>query len=178
MKYTPFIIGAVVIFIVVAFLIWRKITYNKVLRNSTMIAELKKLNQKIGFHKLQTNFYVSKHYDNKCNYSKVEPSYVIAAEVRSNLVFFYDYTNKIKENRIKQEVYLKKIRELRETNFSIDYKKIRIISFVFSVFEKRIFNRLIITPVTECAFVATLSYTNPKSEITLTKQKNSMLMTS
>jgi hypothetical protein len=91
---------AIVLFVVI--IIREKKINDKVLANSKKIALLLKLNKEIEFYQITDYFQISKHYDNKRNYSQIKPAYLMTAEIRSNIAFFSDYVTKIKENRRKK----------------------------------------------------------------------------
>ena len=92
----------------VAYLIYKRINKkidDTILETSPKIAALLKLNETVDFHVIPPCFSVSKHYDNKGYYNKIDPAYIMTAEVRQNIPYYSDYVKKIHENREIQKRY-------------------------------------------------------------------------
>ena len=110
--------GLLAIVLVVAVVIYAVITVRerkikeKVMANSQRIKDLLALNQEMAFHDISNCFDVCKHYDNKTNYNKIEPAYLMTGELRSDVAYYLEYANHVKENRDKLLVYKEKTSEL------------------------------------------------------------------
>ena len=159
----------VIIVLAVVFFVREIILNNKVLSNSKKISMLLELNKQTVFHKVTDVFEISKHYDNKSNYSKIEPAYIMTAEIRSNLDFYSDYVFKIKENRLHKEQYLKEAEAILSKEISIDYKAIGIPEKSYLKREEKLFKKRMIFPIVDCRFLVNLSYTSKKGRVNLSK---------
>ena len=84
----------VVVAFVVALLIILKQSRKKVESHSERIKQIKKINEEIKFHNLKDSFTITKHYDNKSNFIKVEPQYIMTACLQNNMAYFIDYVRK------------------------------------------------------------------------------------
>ena len=61
---------------------------DKVLQSSEKIKSLTELNSRVSFHQIRSVFNIVKRYDNKSNFNKIEPAYLMTADIRANLDFF------------------------------------------------------------------------------------------
>ena len=151
------------------FFVQREETKKKVLSSSSKIAALVKLNQEIAFHDIGYRFYFSRHYDNKNNFNRVEPSFIMTAEIKSNIDFYSDYANKIKENRNKYNFYQQQIQTILVTQSVIDYDVMRISQSVYDRYERKLFSKYVLSPVIDCQFMTKMTYSSPKGQVNLSK---------
>ncbi len=158
---------AVVLFIVIA--IREKKINDKVLASSKKITSLLELNERITFHRITDHFEVSKHYDNKGNYNRIEPAYLMTAEIRSNITFFSDYVSKIRENQNKIIQYQNEIQHILSMEYSIDYSELNLPERTYKRHEEKLFSKRVISPVVDCLFAVNMSYSSPKGKVNLSK---------
>lgn len=159
----------VLIILVVVIIILNKKISDKVLFTSKKIASLLELNRKFKFHYLKDNFLIDKHYDNKSNFYKVEPAYLMSNYIRSNLAFYSDYINKIKENREKNIKYSEEVRKISSTYYNTNYKQFKIPKNIYDKYEIKLFLKHIIKPVINCSFLVNMTYTSPKGRVVVGK---------
>lgn len=136
---------------------------------SLRIKELKQLNETIRFNKIDENIYISKHYDNKSNYNKIEPAYLMAAELRENIENYSIYIRLIQENREKEIKYFKKIDEILEKKCFVDYSVLQMSEKSYKKRELKLFDELILPTYTNCNFEVVMSYSSPKGRVNLSK---------
>jgi hypothetical protein len=161
---------AIVLFVVI--IIREKKINDKVLANSKKIALLLKLNKEIEFYQITDYFQISKHYDNKRNYSQIKPAYLMTAEIRSNIAFFSDYVTKIKENRRKKIQYENKIQDILSTEYSIDYSKLNLSCTTYKRHEEKLFFKRVLSPVVNCSVTVNMTYSSPKGKVNLSKSNS------
>lgn len=142
---------------------------DKVISSSYKIKELLKLNKAIKFHNVTTKFEVSKKYDNKRNFYRVEPGYLMASEIRSKLKYFSEYIYKIKENRNHKIIYQSEIKRILDSETSIDYATLKISEKSYKRREKRLFEKIIIPPIVDCKFLVKMTYSSPTGKGNLSK---------
>ena len=164
------IILVAVLVVAIFFFVRDKRINRKVLKNSPQIAALLLLNQEIGFHNITDSFYITKHYDSKSSYNKIEPAYLMASDIRANIAFYSEYASQLKENRSNSFLYKEKTQELLQKNYEIDYAAIGLSKNTFLRHQKRLFKKRILTPVIDCTFSVTMTYSSPKGKVNLSKE--------
>lgn len=145
------------------------LTKKKVLNSSVKIKNLEELNAQIGFHSIENIFEIYKHYDNKGSFNKIDPAFIMSANIKENLLYFKEYSEKLRDNRAKLADYEDLVNKIQETNYKTDYKSLKIPGFIFSFFERRMFSRKTLKPVVDCLFVVHMSYSSPKGKVNLSK---------
>lgn len=164
-----FIFIVIVLVLVLFFLIHENKADTKVLNTSKRIEALMILNDEMIFHGISDYFEVFKHYDNKSSYNRIEPAYLMTAEIRSNIEFFSTYANQLRENRDKYVGYQKKIQEIHQIQNSVNYSELKISESAYNRREKRLFLKRMLFPVVDCRFSVTMSYTSRKGQVNLSK---------
>ena len=158
--------GALAVFFVV-----RNIKINKVVMSSSVkISRLLQLNDTTNFHDLEKNFDVYKHYDNKSHFNKIEPAYIMAAEIKNNINSISNYATLIFENRTRYEQYKENVSKILCDDTPLDYSEIKVKETVFKKRENVLFIKNELKPVTDCSFVVNMSYSSPKGKVNLSKQ--------
>ena len=160
------LIGAVLILLI---FVREKAMNKKVISSSKKISELLKLNQTIAFHDLETSFSVVKHYDNKSNYNKIEPAFLMTAELKNNLEYYSQYSNCVNENKKKLLQYESQVQTILATDFPIDYAGLKLKESAYKRRENKLFSKNLIQPVTDCTFAVTMTYSSPKGKVNLSK---------
>ena len=144
-------------------------TNKKVESSSLKIQELKELNKQIGFNNIKEVICIKKHYDNKSNYNKIEPAYLMSAELRNNMEHYAKYIHLLQENRDKEIVYARNVDLVFSKQHNIDYVSLDISEANYVKREARIFNKLVLHPSTDCRFEVVMSYSSPKGKVNLSK---------
>lgn len=167
------VIGIIVslLVLIIAIVIRNAIIDNKIMHNSQRITDLLRLNDEISFNEADTKFTISKRYDNKSNYNKVEPAYLITAEIKSNVEFFSKYISNIKENRSKQIIYQEQINCISAKEYDINYSELKIPEKTYKKREKKLFSKYVISPTVDCSFEAIMYYSSPKGRVNLSKNQ-------
>ena len=142
----------------------------KVAEASLKVQELNKLNETIKFNPVNTNIRITKKYDNKYQYNKIEPLYLIEYELRSKIDYYAQYIRDIQENRNKKIMYNERVKEILAMSCHIDFESIGISEDDFKKQEMHLFNQLIAPNFTDCTFVAAVSYSSPKRRVNLSKE--------
>ncbi len=169
MEYAIVAIAIVAIVLFAVFAIREKRINDKVLSNSKKIEMLLALNEKTRFYNITDSFEVFKHYDNKSNYNRIEPAYLMTAKIRSDVSFFSDYVKKIRHNQNENLQYQKEIEDIISTKYLVDYDEMKISERVYRKHEVKLFNERKLTPVTDCWFTVNMSYSSPKGKVNLSK---------
>ncbi len=172
----PGIIVLIVLFVlisagVIALVVYlRELKLNAgVMSTSEKIRKLADLNNSTSFHNIQPSFSVTKHYDNKTNYLKIEPAYLMSAEIRSNMAFYSDYFKKVFENRTLKEKYEAAVHGIRNSVTAFNPGELRISEENYCRREEKLFEKQIIKPVVDCIFTVEMSYSSPKGRVNLYK---------
>ncbi|MBP5269553.1 MAG: HNH endonuclease [Clostridia bacterium] len=160
------VIGAVAYFV---YKFINKKINDTILKTSPKIDALLKLNETVDFHVIPPCFSVLKHYDNKGNYNKIDPAYIMTAEVRRNIPYYSDYIKKIHENREIQKKYDCQVSEIFSKEYPVDFKALKISERTYRERENKFFNERKLNLVTDCRFVATMTYSSPQGRVNLTK---------
>ena len=109
-----------IIILLVVFFVWNAHQNSIVMSSSKKIDSITKLNKSIHFNTIQSAFKVSKHYDNKSNFNKIEPAYLMASEIRENIDHFSKYIVALKENREKHQSYKKHLQSILESDLPLE----------------------------------------------------------
>ena len=95
--YAGLIIVCIVLLWLVVYLYIKRVDAT-VIENSQRLKELDEINEKYTFHFFDSSHIISKQYDNKSHFMKIEPGDLMAQEMRNKLLFYEDAVSKIKEN--------------------------------------------------------------------------------
>ena len=165
-----FLIIGIIAIIVFVRLIYNTKLNSKVEKTSLKIQALKQLNEQAQFNDINENICIYKHYDNKSNYNKIEPAYIMSAELRDNIQNYAKYIHLIKENREKVNIYNKKVEEILNEQYFVDYSIIDISEKAYIKRESKIFSRLVLSPCVDCNFEVIMTYSSPKGKVNLEKR--------
>jgi hypothetical protein len=168
MEYAIFLVIVASISLII-FVIRENIINEKVLMSSKKITLLLELNEKTVFHQIDDCFVISKHYDNKSNFMKIQPAYIMTAEIKSNIAYFSDYISKVRENRKMQIVYQEEIQQISFTKHSYDYSQLKLSERTYRRHEEKLFSKRILSPIINCEFIVNMSYSSPKGKVNLSK---------
>ena len=155
--------------IIVTFNIRSKVIDSKILKYSKKIASIIKLNQSIFFHSLDKNIVIRKHYDNKSNFNKIEPGYLMSASIRDNLDNTAIYITKIKENRENKVIYDSRVASILTKPIDDDYIELKISRKSYISHENKLLKKIIIQPIVDCQLCVYMSYSSPKGQVNLSK---------
>ena len=149
-----------------------RIACSKIAKESSKIRALRALNSTMKFHKVAASFEIRKHYDNKSSYNRINPSYLMTADMRENIHFYVDIARKIKENRGQYEEYSQQARDIKE-NVVTDLNNMRssILRRLYRWCENRVFDKTLLSPVMDCSFYVLMSYSSPKGKVNLSKER-------
>ena len=165
----------IIIFLVVAillliFAVHIIIIDSKISKESKKIALIKELNKSIKFHEISNFIEIRKHYDNKTNYNKIEPGYLMSAEIRNKIEWFSIFISQIKENRENKIIYNNKVEAIISQPTLFDEKKAKIFQKEYLYREKRLIRNICLNPVTKCRLCVYVSYSSPKGQVRLSKE--------
>ncbi len=144
----------------------------KVLSSSRKIHKLQQLNQNIRFHNIPREFSIQKHYDNKGSYMKIKPAYLMTAEIRDRILFFEEHLRKVRENREKLNEYNEQISLIQADSDPVDFSALQIKESVYRRIEEKLFQKMILTPVTDCTYNVAMSYSSPQGRVQLFKSES------
>ena len=139
-------------------------------KSSLKIAALKALNMSVHFNDIKANFEIYKFYDNKTNFNRIAPAFLMAADLRENMESCAKYIAQMKENREKFKDYQRKANELFRKEFSIDFDSLKMPLSVYYKHEEKIFNEIKLKPVVDCLYHVQMSYSSPKGRVNLSKE--------
>ena len=139
-------------------------------KHSKKIGALIALNQSVQFHDVESRFEISKFYDNKMHYNRIEPSFLMASDIRENMDSCAKYITKVRENRETFKEYQKKVNELSKREFPIDFDSIKIPLSAYYKRETKLFDDIKLKPVVECLYCVRMSYSSPSGRVNLHKE--------
>lgn len=165
-----------VVFAIVGILIYVYKQYddkrnNIVKKFSSKIKQLEELNEKTVFNAVNESIYISKHYDNKSNYNKIEPAYVMSSELRNKIDNYTQFIAMIQENRNKSEIYKQFINKILNSSDDVNYENIGISKEEFCKRELKLLNGMIKNQYIDCKFTVNMSYSSPKGKVNLSKSE-------
>ena len=167
----PVFIGVLLVGVLCAIVFAISSYSDKILsNNSQRIAALEQLNAVYKFHEITNYFEFVRYYDNKSNFSKIEPAYVMAAEFRANLTYYIDWLNKIEYNIIEYPNYINNVNAITVESICLNRGCI-IPNWLLKMRERYIFNKKIAKPTIDAQCVVTLHYRSPKGKVNLQKQQ-------
>ena len=142
---------------------------NFVKKTSKKIAALVALNETTHFHKVKTSFEINKFYDNKTNFNRIAPAYLMAADIRENMEACSKCLAQVRENREKFAEYQKKANEIFRKEFPIDFDSLKMPLSVYYKYEEKVFNETKLKPSVDCSYYVRMSYSSPQGRVHLTK---------
>ena len=161
----------ILVFIIVLFVIffaWNAHQNNLVMSSSKKIDSITKLNKSTHFNTIQSSFKISKHYDNKSNFNKIEPAYLMASNIRENIDHFSKYIAAMKENREKHMGYKEHIQSILEADLPIEVDA-SMSEAAYKKREAKLCKKIELKPTIDCAFHVNMSYSSPKGKVNLSK---------
>lgn len=138
--------------------------------NSKKVSDLIVLNGSTNFHKVDSSFEVRKRYDNKAVFNKIEPAFLMAADIRENIEVYAKYIAQVKENRELFKDYKKKVDEIFKKEYSIDFDSLKMPLSVYYKYEEKVFNETKLKPVVDCLYHVRMSYSSPQGRVNLRKE--------
>ena len=138
---------------------------------SSKIKQLEELNEKTVFHEVNESICISKHYDNKSNYNKIEPAYIMSSELKNKIDNYAQFISMIQENRSKSEIYKQSIDQILNSSGNVNYEDIVINKEEFCKRELKLFNGMIKNQYIDCKFIVNMSYSSPKGKVHLSKSE-------
>ena len=152
------VIGATVVLDV----IYTNNVNKKVMATSKRISALFELNKSTDFHQIKSKFEISKRYDNKSNYMKIEPAYLMAAEIRKDVNYFVDYSVKIRENREKLTPYKLSVQKIYLIENDVNVSELKVPKKMYDFCEQKLLSKHTLSPTVDCQFNVKMSYSSPK----------------
>lgn len=143
----------------------------KIMKHSKKIELLLELNQSYIFHQITNSIEIRKHYDNKSSFNKIEPGYLMAAEIRNNLDKISIYISKVKENRENKKIYNEKVKSILSQQLDIEYKNLKIFKKEYLYRAKKLLHNLILNPIIDCQYCVYMSYSSTKGQVNLSKNE-------
>lgn len=137
---------------------------------SRKIAALKILNESTCFHEVKASFKIDKFYDNKTNFNRIAPSFLMAADIRENMESCAKCLALVRENREKFAEYQQKTNELFRKEFPIDFDSLKMPLSVYYKYEEKLFNETKLKPVVDCLYHVRMSYSSPQGRVNLCKE--------
>lgn len=144
---------------------------DKIVRvNSKKISDLIALNESTHFHTIKSSFEIRKRYDNKATFNKIEPAFLMAADIREHIEEFAQYIAKIRKNRELFADYQKKVNELFQKKYPIDAGSLKMPLDRYYKCEEKMFNEVKLKPVVDCTYHVKMSYSSPQGRVYLRKE--------
>lgn len=163
------VVLSVVFLAIVTLYIRSRIIDSKILKHSGKAALLLMLNQSFIFHVIRKKMIVRKHYDNKSNFNKIEPAYLMSANIRDNIADFGSLIAKIKENRANKQIYEKRVEAIISKSVDKIVEGLKISKKEYIYREKKILKKLVIYPIIDCQLCVYMSYSSTKGKVNLSK---------
>ena len=149
----------------------KKITA-KIDKISPKIKALKELNGQTKFNKVVETINISEHYDNKWQYNKIEPEYLMLAELRDKTEYYAEYIQMIQENRQNKAIYDERVNEILNMECDIDYRIIGISEAKIQEREAKLFNRMLVPQYVDCKMNVYMYYSSPQGRVRINKSDN------
>ena len=168
----PFIVlFFLIIIVLVALLVFlrEKHRNNLVTENSLKIASLLELNEKTNFHRLDDIIDLHKHYDNKSNFNRIDPSFLLTAEIKANIAFYSSYITKIHDNQEAKIRYDINFDDILYSDKCVDCESLKIPQEEFLKRENKILEKLKLSPVVDCTINLKTTYSSPQGRVFLSK---------
>lgn len=140
--------------------------------NSERLRALIKLNSEIGFHSIPNQYELRKHYDNKSSFKKIEPAYLMTAELRAHMAHYAKYIAQMNENRAKHVEYTQEVSKIMVMPYQIDFSSLGISEEEFKKREIKILEQHVLHPSLSCRFIVYMTYTSPKGQVFEHKEKS------
>ncbi len=165
-------VALLIIVIVLIYNLVDKQRNKKVENSSIKIKEIKSLNENIHFSPIKTKITISKHYDNKWSYNKIEPGDLLNAELRSKMDNYAKCFQIINENRDKKIIYDQKLNEILNKKYDIDYECLGISQGQFEQRENNLIQKILLfDKYTDLNIIVLMSYSSPKGRVNLHKSQ-------
>ena len=166
---TALVILTFIVLMALLIFLYEKHRNNFVAENSLKIASLLELNDQTNFHHLDDTLDLRKHYDNKSNFNRINPSFLLTAEIKSNIAFYSRYITKINENRETKIRYDRNFDDILYSDRHIDYESLKISQKEFIQRENKILQKLKLSPVIDCTINLKTTYSSPQGRVFLSK---------
>ena len=165
----PIIFSLVLILSLVFYFIIKNVDKQVKVR-SKVLAKLLEINHLFDFHDVEDSFKIYKFYDNKSNFNKIEPAYLMTAEIKNNIVWFKEYISYITENREMHSRYIAQLDCISFSDNAVLYSRFAILNSLFCAREKALFNKMKLHPTVDCNVDIKISYSSPQGKVNLDKQ--------
>ena len=139
--------------------------------NSKKVNALISLNNYTRFYNVTSSFELQKKYENRAIYDRIEPSFLMATDIRNNIDKYAKYINQVRENRAEFEKYQKRVEELLKKEDQINFDALLISSEDYYRYESRILNGLKLTPVVDCQYRVIMLHVLPNGSVGSKKEK-------
>src|SRR5690606_35251377 len=162
------IIGAILILVLV-FFIRGKIIDKNILTNSKKIHQLLELNNRTVFLDIDEDIKIHKHYDNKSNFTRVEPGYWMTVYFRDNMEYIAEFLQKIKHNRETLETYKENVKMIYVKPILDAHLILKMSEKAYIKRENKLFKSNILRPTTDAKCVVVLTYRSAQGQVNLEK---------
>lgn len=142
----------------------------KVKARSRILKELEALNASTSFFEFESKYTMRKHYDNKRNFNKIAPAYIMAADIRNNLIHFEDICEKTKRNRELYKTYIEGVSQISSSATEKEYKDLKLLGPFCKIKEKKLFKKATLKPLLDCKYTVIITYSSPKGRVKLRKE--------
>ena len=146
-----------------------KVKDKTVCQHSRRIKQLSELNASTMFYFGETFFQVERFFDNKSNYNRIEPGYIMASVLREELDFYADLIQKLRDNRQKYEDYLEKAYAPTEPITAEECEELHCSLKDFLLREKKLFDKQVLYPPLDCTLNVSMRYSSRKGQVQLSK---------
>lgn len=143
----------------------------KVKQHSKRLYKLKSLNNGTLFIDVDDVIVYHKHYDNKRNFNRIEPAYLMAADIRNNLRYVSDLCEKIKSNRNLYDLYVAEVNQISSNVREHECKELKIPLSIYKWIEEKLFQKNILSPVLDIRYKVIMTYSSPKGQVNLKKEE-------
>ena len=149
------------------------INYNitkKVQNHSTRLHALNVLNNNTPFVNVNNSIEYHKHYDNKRNFNRIEPAYLMSADIRNNLTRVSTLCEKIKINQNLYNPYISNVNQLKSSVSQRECKDLKIPMFIYKAKEEKLFRENVLTPPLDVYYRVIMTYLSPQGQVNLKKE--------
>jgi len=160
---------AVILTCTIVLLVIIHLTDKKILSSSKKIKALGILNSETQFYSVKNQFCIEKFYDNKFNFAKINPSYLMLAHIKDHIDKFAIIIDKIKKNKEQFAEYTQKATSIPSQITQEECDQLKISLKFYQKREDFLFRKRLLLPILDCYFTVNMHYSSPKGKVQLDK---------
>ena len=142
-----------------------------VVSNSERIKAIEALNKECSFYLGQSTFYLTKKYDNKSSFTRIEPESLFAYAMREKIDYFTNLVKLIKRNISIKKEYDSRVEKIREMDKMALPDGCHVPLFFMRMREDRLLRKYVQDPPVSLMYYVEMRYRSPKGKVQLEKSR-------